>query len=161
MDGQDDNTCDLAIISHSVDDLTLQKSGDTSEDSHVLTPRHDELSMMTMTHLSSFQTPMIATTHEDISGIYDMVEEPCVRIVHQGHMDLQNQEERRDLETFGLTLTYQYEESESPLLEIPLFDQVVETVSLMGYSLPGLVYSDEDALLIGQYDHISCLETFV
>jgi hypothetical protein len=31
---------------------------------------------------------MIAPTHEDISGIYDMVEEPCVRVVHQGHMDL-------------------------------------------------------------------------
>jgi hypothetical protein len=49
----------------------------------------DELPMMTMTHLSSFQTPMIATTHEDISGIYDMVEEPYVRIVHKAHMDLQ------------------------------------------------------------------------
>jgi hypothetical protein len=54
LDGRDDSTYALAIISHSVDDLTLQKSGDTSEDSHVLTPRHDELSMMTMTHLASF-----------------------------------------------------------------------------------------------------------
>jgi hypothetical protein len=32
---------------------------------------------------------MLATTHADISGILDMVEEPCVGIVHKGHMDLQ------------------------------------------------------------------------
>jgi hypothetical protein len=37
----------------------------------------------------------------------------------------------------------------------------VETDSWMGYSLPGLVYSEEDALLIGRDDHISCLETYV
>jgi hypothetical protein len=116
----------------------------------------DELSMMTVTHLSSFQTPMIATTHEDIGGIYDMVEEPCVRIVHQGHMDLQTQEERHDLETVDLTHTYQYEEIESPLLETPLFDQAVETDSLMGHLLPGPVCSDEDALLIGRDDHSMC-----
>jgi hypothetical protein len=41
----------------------------------------DELSMMIVTHFSSSQTPMIATTHEDISGISNMVEEPCVMIV--------------------------------------------------------------------------------
>jgi hypothetical protein len=43
LDGQDDSTCASAVISHSVDDLTLQQSGDTSGDSHVLAPRHDEL----------------------------------------------------------------------------------------------------------------------
>jgi hypothetical protein len=48
----------------------------------------DELSMMTVTHFSSSQTPMIATTHEDISGISDMMEDPCVRMVHQGHLYL-------------------------------------------------------------------------
>jgi hypothetical protein len=53
----------------------------------MLAPKPDELPMMTVTHLSSFQTPMIATTHEDISGISDMMEEPCVRDAHQGHMD--------------------------------------------------------------------------
>jgi hypothetical protein len=37
----------------------------------------------------------------------------------------------------------------------------VETNNLLGYSLPGPVYSDEDTLLIGQDDHISCLDTFV
>jgi hypothetical protein len=44
LDGQDDSTCALAVISHSVDDLTLQQSGDTSRDPHVLAPRHDEVS---------------------------------------------------------------------------------------------------------------------
>jgi hypothetical protein len=139
LDGQDDSTCASAVISHSVDDLTLQQSGDTSGDSHVLAPRPDELPMMTVTHLSSFQTPMIAMTHEDISGISDMIEEPCVRDAHQGHMDPQTQEERHDVQTVDLTHTYQYEESESLLLETPLFDQVVETDSLMGHLLPGPV----------------------
>jgi hypothetical protein len=72
LDGQDDSTCALAVISHSVDDLTLQQSGDTSGDSHVLAPRHDELPMVTVTQLVPSQTPMIAMTHEDISGISDM-----------------------------------------------------------------------------------------
>jgi hypothetical protein len=185
LDGQDDNTCSLSFPSGSVEDSTLQHSGDTCEDSHVLTQRYDEtrrsndlplgvgmdfrescveedeLSMMTVTRLSSSQIPVIATTHEDISGIYDMVEEPCGRIVHQGHMDLQTQEERHDLEIVDLTHTYRYEESDSPLLETSLFDQVVETDSLMGHLLPGLVCSDEDALLIGWDDHSTCLDTSV
>jgi hypothetical protein len=54
-----------AVISHNVDDLTLQQSDDTSGGSHMLAPRPDELPMMTVTHLTS----MIAMTHEDISGI--------------------------------------------------------------------------------------------
>jgi hypothetical protein len=87
LDGQDDSTYTLAAISHSVDDLTPQQSGDTSGDSHVLAPRPDELPMRTVTHLSSVQTPMIATTYEDISGILDMMEGSCVRDAHQGHMD--------------------------------------------------------------------------
>jgi hypothetical protein len=40
---------------------------------------------------------MIAMTHEDIDGISDMVEEPCVRDAHQGHMDPQTQEERHNM----------------------------------------------------------------
>jgi hypothetical protein len=99
LDGQDDSTCALAVISHSVDDLTLQQSGDTSEDSHMLAPRHDELPMVTVTQLAPSQTPMIAMTHEDISGIVDIVVEPCVRIAHQGQVDLH---ERHDLETVDL-----------------------------------------------------------
>jgi hypothetical protein len=134
LDGQDDSTCALAVISHSVDDLTLQQSGDTSGDSHVLAPRHDELPMVTVTQLVPSQTPMIAMTHEDISGITDIVVEPCAWIAHQGQVDLH---ERHDLET--IDLTHAYEESGSPLLETPLFDQVVETDSLMGHLLPGPV----------------------
>jgi hypothetical protein len=104
--------------------------------------------MVTVTQLAPSQTPMIAMTHEDISGIDDIVVEPCMRIAHQGQVDLH---ERHDLET--IDLTHAYEESGSPLLETPLFDQVVETDSLMGHLLPGLVDSDEDALFIGRDGH--------
>ena len=65
------------------------------------------------------------------------------------------------MEIVELTHTYQYEESESPLLEIPLMDQVVETDSLLGHLLPGSIYSDEDALLIGRDDHSTCLDTSI
>jgi hypothetical protein len=121
----------------------------------------DELPMMSDPHFSSSQSPMLATTHEDISVIPNMVEKPCVGIVHKGHMDLKIREERYGLELVDLTHTYQYEESESPLLEIPLMDQVVETDNLLGHLLPGSIYSDEDALLIGQDDHSMCLDTSV
>jgi hypothetical protein len=43
--GQDDSTSTSADISHIIDDLTPQQSGDTSEDSHVLAPGSDELLM--------------------------------------------------------------------------------------------------------------------
>jgi len=48
----------------------------------MLAPRHDEILMSIVPHLSCFQTPMISTTHEDISGISDIMEEPCVRDAH-------------------------------------------------------------------------------
>jgi hypothetical protein len=57
--------------------------------------------------------------------------------------------------------TYQYGESESPLLGSPLIDQVGETDRLMGHLLPGPVYSDEDAFLVGRDDHITCMDTSV
>ena len=57
--------------------------------------------------------------------------------------------------------TYHYEESDSPLIGILLLDWVVETDNLLGYSFPGSVYSDEDALLIGRDDHSTCLDTSV
>jgi hypothetical protein len=117
--------------------------------------------MMTMTHLSSFQTPMIATIHEDISGISDMMEEPCVRDAHHGHMDPQNQEEIHDVQTVDLTHTYQHEESESLLLETPLFEQVAETDILMGHLLPGPACSDEGVPFIDQDDHSTCLDTSI
>ena len=102
----------------------------------MLALRDDELPWRAVTHLSSFQTPMIATSQEDISGISDMMEEPCVRDAHHGHMDPQTQEERHDLVTVDLIHTNQHEEIESPLLETPLFEQVAETYSLMGHLLP-------------------------
>jgi hypothetical protein len=133
--GQDDSAYPSSSPSGNVEDSTLQHSGDTCEDSYVLALRHDEirrldnllvgvdmasrkscmendeLPMMSEPHFSSSQSPMLATTHEDISGIPDMVEEPCVGIVHKEHMDLQTQEERYGLEIVHLTHTYQYEES--------------------------------------------------
>ena len=94
---------------------------------------------MSEPHFSYSQSYMLATTHLGISGIPDMVEEPCVGFVHMGHMDLQTQEERYGLEIVDITHTYHYEESESPLLEIPLMDQAVETDSLLGHLLPGSI----------------------
>jgi hypothetical protein len=161
LEGQDDNTYTSTAISHSVDDLTLQQSGDTCGDSHVLAPRPYGLPMMSVTHLSSFQTPMITTSHEDISGISDMMEEHGVRDAHHGHMDPQTQEERHDLETMDFIHTYQHEEIESPLLETPLVEQVIETDRLMGHLLPGSACSDEDVPVIDQDDHISCLDTSI
>jgi hypothetical protein len=89
LGGQDGSTNVLADMSHTIDDLTPQQSADTSEDSHVLVPIDDDHPMVTMTHLSSFQTPMIAMSHEDINGILDMMEEPSVRDAHHGHVDPQ------------------------------------------------------------------------
>jgi hypothetical protein len=82
LDGQDDNTCALVVILDNVDDLTLQQSGDTSGDSHVLAPRHDGLPMVAMTQLVPSQTPMIAMTQKDISGITGIVVEPYTWISH-------------------------------------------------------------------------------
>jgi hypothetical protein len=71
LDGQDDSTSVSTDISHTIDVFTSQQSGDISEESHVLAPRHDELPMGVVTHLSPVQTPMIATSHEEISGQVD------------------------------------------------------------------------------------------
>jgi hypothetical protein len=90
-----------------------------------------------------------------------MVEEPCVGIEHKGYVDLQTQDERHELEIDDYIHTYQYGDSESPLLGSPLIDQVVETDILLGYLLPGSVYSDEDPLLIGRDDHNTYMDTSV
>jgi hypothetical protein len=82
--GPDDSTSTSAGISHSVDVFTSQQSGDTSEESHVLAPRDDELPMGAVTHLSPVQTPIIATSHEEISGTSGMMDEPSVRDAHHG-----------------------------------------------------------------------------
>ena len=113
MYGHDDSTYPSSSPSGNVEDSTLQHSGDTCEDSYVLALKHnelrrlddlpmgvdmaskkscmenDDLPMMSEPHFSSSRSPMLATTHEDISGIPDMVEGPCVWIEHKGHVDLQ------------------------------------------------------------------------
>jgi hypothetical protein len=185
LDEQDDSACPSSSPSGNVEDSTLQHSGDTCEDSYVLALRHDEirrlddlpmgvdmaskkscmeddeLPMMSEPHFSYSQSRMLAMTHEYINGIPDMVEEPCVGIVQKVHMDLQTQEERYGLEIVDLTHTYQYEESESPIMGIPLMDQVVETDNLLGHLLSGLIYSDDDTLLVGWDDHSTCLDTSI
>jgi hypothetical protein len=49
---------------------------------------------------------MLDTTHDDFSGIPDVVEEPCVVIEHKGHVDLQAQDEWHDLEPDDYMHTY-------------------------------------------------------
>jgi hypothetical protein len=160
-DGQDDSTGISTNISHGVDDPTPQQSGDTSGDSHILAHRSDELPMRAVTHFSSFQAPTIATSDEDISGMSDMMEEPCVRDAHHGHVDPQIQEEIHDVQTVDLTLTYQHEESGSLILETPLFDQVVEIDSWMGHLLPRPSCSCEDVPFIGKEDHSTFMDTSI
>jgi hypothetical protein len=84
-----------------------------------------------------------------------------VRDAHQGHMDPQTQEERHVVLTVDPTHMYQYEESESLLLETPLVEQVMETDRLMGHLLLGSACSVEGALLIGRDHHSTCLDTSV
>jgi hypothetical protein len=72
----------------------------------VLAPRDDELPMMVMTH-------MIATSHEEVSGMSDRVDEPCVRDAHHRHVDPPIQEEIQGVQTGDLTHTDQPEDIES------------------------------------------------
>jgi hypothetical protein len=65
------------------------------------------------------------------------------------------------MQTVDLTHTCQHEEIESPLLETPLVEQVIETDSLMGHLLPGPACSDGDVPLIDQDDHSTCLDTSI
>jgi hypothetical protein len=146
LDGQDDSISVSTDLSHTIDDLTPQQSGDTSEDSHVLAPRDDELPKGAVTHLSPVQTSMIATSHEEISGTSGMMDEPSVRDAHHGQVDPQIQEEVQDVQAVDLTHTDQPEEMESQLLETPLVEQIAEADRLMEHLLPGSVCIDEDAL---------------
>jgi hypothetical protein len=157
LDGQDDSTSVSADISHTIDDLTPQQYDDTSEDSHVLAPRDEELPMGAMAHLSPVQTPMIATSHEEISGMTGMMDELSVRDTHLGQVDPQVREVQ-DIQGVDLTHTGQPEEMESQLLETPLVEQVVEADRLMEHLLPGLTCIDEDALFSIQDDHSMCLD---
>jgi hypothetical protein len=89
LDGHDDSPSVSADMSHTIDDLTPQQSGDPSEESHVLAPRYDELPMGAVTHLTPIQTPMIATSDQEISGTPGMIDEPSVRDAHHGQVDPQ------------------------------------------------------------------------
>jgi hypothetical protein len=124
LDGQDDSISVSTDMSHTLDDLTPQQSSDTSEESHVLAPRDDELPMGAVTHLSPVQTPMIATSHEEISGMTGMMDELSVRDTHHGQVDPQVQEEVQDVQGVDLTHTGQPEGMESQLLETPLVEQI-------------------------------------
>jgi hypothetical protein len=161
LDGQDDNISVSADLSYTSDDLTPQQSGDTSEDSHVLAPRDDELPMGAVTHLSPFQTPRIAMSHEEISGTSGVMDEPSVRDAHHGQVDPQIQEEVQDIPTVDLTHTNQPEEMESQLLKTPLVEQVAKADRLMEHLLPGSACIDEDALFSIQDDHSICLDTTI
>jgi hypothetical protein len=161
MDGQDDSTSVSADMSHTIDNLMPQQSGDTSEESHVLAPRDDELPMGAVTHLSPVQTPMIATSHEEISGTSGMMDEPSVRDAHHGQVDPKIQEEVQDVHAVDLTHTSQPEEMESQLLETPLGEQIVEANRLMEHLLPGSYCIDEDSLFSIQDDHNMCLDTTI
>jgi hypothetical protein len=79
----------------------------------VLAPGSDELPMRVVAPWSSPQTPMIATSHEEISGTPDVMDEPSVRVAHHGHVDPQTQEEVHNVQTVDPTHTVQHEEIES------------------------------------------------
>jgi hypothetical protein len=161
LDGQDDSISVSADMSHTLDDLTPQQSSDTSEESHMLAPRDDELPMGAVTHLSPVQTPMIATSHEEISGMTGMMDELSVRDAHHGQVDPQVQEEVQDVQGVDLTHTGQPEGMESQLLETPLVEQIAEADRWMEHVLPGSDCIDEDALFSIQDDHSMCLDTTI
>jgi hypothetical protein len=102
---------------------------------------------------------MIATSHEEISGMSDVMDEPIVRVAHHGHVDPPIQEKIQGVQTGDLTHTDQLEEIESQLLETPLVEQIVEVDRLMEHLLPGSICIDEDALFSSQDDHSTCLDT--
>jgi hypothetical protein len=117
--------------------------------------------MVAVTHLSSFQTPMTTTSHEDTSSMSDMMEEPCMRDARHRHMDPQMQGETYDVQTIDLTFTHQHEEIESQIMEIPLVEKIVEIDRLMEHLLSGSTCSAEDALLVSRDDHNTCLDTSI
>jgi hypothetical protein len=125
----------------------------------MFSPTDDQPPMVTMTHLSSFQTSMIAMSQEDTSAMPDMMEEPCVRDAHHGRMEPQIQGETQDVQVVDPTLTDQHEEIESRLLETPLVEQIVEIDRVMEHLHPGSACIDEDELFSSQDDHIMCLDT--
>jgi hypothetical protein len=129
--------------------------------SRVLAPRDDELPMGAVTHLTPVQTPMIATSHEEISGTSGMMDEPIVRDAHHRQGDPQIQEEVQDVHAVDTTHTGQSEEMESQLLEIPVVEQIAEVDRWMEHLLPGSDCMDEDVIFSIQDDHSTSLDTSI
>jgi hypothetical protein len=114
-----------------------------------------------MTHLSPIQTPMIATSYEEISGTSGMMDELSVRDAHHGQVDPQIQEEVQNVQEFELTHKGQPEDMESHLLENPLVEKIAEADRLMEHLLLGSACIDEDALFSIKDDHSMCLDTTI
>jgi hypothetical protein len=127
----------------------------------MLSLRDDELPMRAVTHLTPVQTPMIATSHEEISGMSGMMDEPSVRDAHHGQVDPQIQEEVQDIHAVDPTHTGQSEDMESQLLETPVVQQMEEVDRWMEHLLPGSYCMDEDALFGSQNDDSTCLDTTI
>jgi hypothetical protein len=161
LDGQDDSTSVSADISHTLDVFSSPQSSDTSEEPHVFSPTDDQPPMGAVTHLSPVQTPMIATSHEEISGTSGVIDEPCVRDAHHGQVDPQIQEEVQDVPTVDLTHTGQPEEIGSQLLATPLVEKIAEADRWMDHLLPGSDCMEEDALFSSQDDHSTSLDTSI
>jgi hypothetical protein len=161
LDGQDDSTSVSTDISHTLDVFSSPQSSDTSEEPHVFSPTDDQPPMGAVTHLSPVQTPMIATSHEEISGTSGVIDEPCVRDAHHGQVDPQIQEEVQDVPTVDLTHTGQPEEIGSQLLATPLVEQIAEADRWMDHLLPGSDCMEEDALFSSQDDHSTSLDTSI
>ena len=125
----------------------------------MLAPRDDELPMGGVTHLSHIQTPMIATSHEEISGTSGMMDEPSVSDAHHGDIGPQIQEEVQDVPAVDLTHIGQSEEMESQLLEAPVVEQMAEVDRWMEHLLPGSDCMDEDALFGSHNDDSMCLDS--
>jgi hypothetical protein len=104
---------------------------------------------------------MIATSHEEISGMTGMMDELSVRDAHHGQVDPQVQEEVQDVQGVDLTHTGQPEGMESQLLETPLVEKIAEADRWMEHVLPGSDCIDEDALFSIQDDHSMCLDTTI
>jgi hypothetical protein len=90
----DDDSCteatDACMLEEDDDPCVVDRQLDGQEDStSVSAPRDDELPMGVVTNLSPVQTPMIATSHEEISGTSGMMDEPSVRDAHHRQVDPQ------------------------------------------------------------------------
>jgi hypothetical protein len=127
----------------------------------VFSPTDDQPPMGAVTHLSPVQTPMIATSHEEISGTSGVIDEPCVRDAHHGQVDPHIQEEVQDVPAVDLTHTGQPEEIGSQLLATPLVEKIAEVVRWMDHLLLGSDCMEQDALFSSQDDHSMSLDTSI